>query len=299
MKKSLAKSVFLIFLSVCVGSSPVHAAELCRSIFTEGPYHNDVVELALSKTFKDNGYTRGLSSKDLRLFVEKVYRKKEGSVYKFSEYWKYNAEERTIRALEREIGEIVTHRGLEQYFRDNNFLIASSRLKTKLIEINRSETMNILAAGWMILSLGHGSVPIILPEAMIKTSKEDLNTLLLKGFDSPEAKEILLKNKSSAELKRGYKLFQRYYTRFALAVLLYLVYDKTKESLEKNRQKQSDDAFDLLMSEFDKILASHSEAKTKEDILFETVIANFQEKYNRLPNETEMQLIHQKVYGAQ
>lgn len=195
---------------------------------------------------------QGLSSRDLDFLVERIYTKQEGRRHQISDYWKTSVEQRTLRAIERQIGEAITQQGLLRYFEENGILIDRSRLITKLVIINRNPQFNILSALWSAASLSKGVPPVLLPEGSFKLKPEEFTTLMLKGLASPEGQMIAKRYEVRFEANRGYDIFSRYYTRFAFVVLLYVVYDKSQDFVEKG----GDPSFAALMNELEKYLPS-------------------------------------------
>ena len=288
-------SIFL--LSFCVfGSSLAHAAKQCDGIFADADNSPVALELALQH-LPPTKKTQGLSKNDLDLIVEKAYNKSEGRRHKFTDYLNLSAEERTLQSLQREVSEKITHQGLVKFFEDHGYLIESSKIRTKLLIINRSASVNLVSAVWSVAATLKGAPPVFLPVASFKIKTEDLNLLLLKGIDSPEGRMIAQRYQSRLEFNRGYDLFSRYYFRFALAVFAYIAYDKLSEHFQNHSQSKPEATFDQLMDNIDDQFDSPDAQLSKEDILFEMVLNNFSEKYGRRPNKVELNHICHKVYG--
>lgn len=271
------------------------AADRCEGLFLLGPHQNMALEVALEKAIS-NKKKPGLSMMDIHLLVERVFNKQEGRRHPINEYWNKNASERSLKVLERELSESLTKEGLIQFFQRHNLLIENSKLTTKLIAINRSRSFNLLSGLWSAVASLNGAPPVFLPEGAFKISTSELNTLLLKGTESAEGRQLLTKYQWRFEANRGYEIFSRYYSRFALAVLIFSIYDKASDEFEKNSSLGTEEAFDLIMKniqeKFPKV-----DIKTKEDILFDTILENFHKKYSRSPNAQEFHLICEKVYG--
>ncbi|WII72408.1 hypothetical protein QJS83_00820 [Bdellovibrio sp. 22V] len=295
----IISSFLLSLMAAVLVASISQAAEKCESVFETSPYHEAVLEAALGKAITKRGKVKGLSSKDLDLLIERVFNKKEGKAHKVSAYWKLNSEKRAALVLERKISEQVAKQGILKYFEDNGLLVDKSRLYTKLVFLNRSRTFNGISAVWSIFAMAKGAPPVLLPEMKFAVKEADLNTLLLKGKDSVEGQEILQRYRLKLEANRGYDLFSRYYTRVALGVLMYIVYEQTRAKLDGQSEEESAQAFDEMMKRLNESLESRSETESKEDVLFDTVIANFREKYDRLPDGEETRLICVKVYGPE
>lgn len=290
----LAFRFFLIILgALLIGSLNTNAAERCEGIFLAGPYQEIALAAALNKA-KTADKMRGLSARDLDFLVESIFNKQEGRRYQLSEYWKTNTPDRTLNAIERQISEYITKEGLLSYFKQNNLLVDNSRLRTKFELLNRDPTFNILSGMWSAVAAFKGAPPILLPEGSFRIQPHDFNTLLLKGLNSAEGKEIASRYQLRLEVNRGYDLFSRYYTRVALAVLIYIVYEKTEKLLDKNKNGLS---FEQVMQEIEKQFSADKKIQSKEDVLFETVIGKFKEKYSRPPDSREMNQICIKVYG--
>ncbi len=296
MRKGSILYLLLLTLFFQAAGLNSFAAERCESLFTFGPYQEVALNLAISKATA-NTKKPGLSPTDLQLLVEHVFAKQEGRRHKVSDYWNKSASERSLKAIERELSESLTKEGLINYFQKHNLLLENSKLKSKIIAINRSRSFNILTSLWSVVAAAKGAPPLFLPDGAFKISTKDLNTLLLKGTDSIEGRQILKQAQWRLETNRGYDLFSRYYSRVALAALLYIVYDKTSDYLDKNPSMEPEEAFDLILANIEEKLPST--AKTKEDILFDTVLENFKKKHSRSPNAQELGLICEKVYGPQ
>lgn len=294
-KKSFRYFLLLTFFLQAAGIKSF-AAERCESLFTFGPYQELALNLAISKATA-NEKKPGLSPTDLQLLVEHVFEKQEGRRHKVSDYWNKNASERSLKAIERELSESLTKEGLIIYFQRHNLLLENSKLKSKIIAINRSRSFNILTGLWSAVAAAKGAPPLFLPEGAFKISTKDLNILLLKGTESIEGRQILKQAQWRLETIRGYELFSRYYSRVALAALLFILYDKASDYLDKNPSMDTEEAFDLILANIEEKLPAMP--KTKEDILFETVIENFKKKYSRSPNAQELGQICAKVYGPQ
>ncbi|MDG0815345.1 hypothetical protein [Bdellovibrio svalbardensis] len=296
MIKLLHKILILGLLLVSVAA---HAAETCGGIFAEDSYHKVALDSALKKAITPDGTVKGLSTKDLEFLVEKVFDQKQGQKYKPSHYWRKTAEERTLAVLERYIGEDVIHHGLLKYFEEHDLLVDKTRFYTKLQVINRSGLFNSAQAAWIAYSAAlRGTPPIMLPEVFFKMKDMDKQTLLLKGLQSPEGKVIAKRYGLRQEAIRGYTLISKYYSRVAIAVLAYVVFNKTLAALDEDHKKESDDAFNAIKDKFEKMFGG-GEIETKEDVLFDTVLEKFQKKFGRMPNSEEKNQICLKVYGNQ
>ncbi len=188
---------FIVGLALCVGTTHALAVPRCENVFSdveEGPHYDAVLDLALSKVFiSQNGNLRGVSPKDLDLFVNKVFNKEEGKVHNLSDYWKKSAEDRTLRTIEREAAKEITKKGVLRYLQEKGFAVDKSRWMTRFNIIYNSRTLNVIGALWTAVSMTRGGFPILLPEGNFKIKPEDLGTLILKGFDSPEG-QALVKN---------------------------------------------------------------------------------------------------------
>lgn len=296
MRKGSILYLLLITLFLQAAGFNSFAAERCESLFLFGPYQEVTLNLAISKATA-NTKKPGLSPTDLQLLVEHVFEKQEGRRHKVSDYWNKSASERSLKAIERELSESLTKEGLINYFQKHNLLLENSKLKSKIIAINRSRSFNILTGLWSAVAAVKGAPPVFLPDGAFKISTKDLNTLLLKGTESIEGRQILKQSQWRLETNRGYELFSRYYSRVALAALFYIVYDKASDYLDKNPSMEPEEAFDLILANIEEKLPST--LKTKEDILFDTVLENFKKKYSRSPNAQELGLICEKVYGPQ
>lgn len=290
------KPFIVILMALTLGALNASAAERCEGIFIEGRHHDAALTAALAKTVSAKP-TPGLSTRDLDLLVENIFIKKEGRRHQISEYWNKSVQARTLKIVERQIAEAVTREGLLAYFSKHGLLIEKSRLRTKLEIINRSRSFNIVSGLWSAVATLKGAPPVLLPEGSFKLSPADFNTLLLKGLTSAEGKAIMTRYQLRLEVNRGYDLFSRYYTRVALAVLLYIVYDKTQGYLESRESPEGEKSFDQVLQEVEKLFASEEKLQSKEDFLFETVVTNFKKKFSRLPDAKEMNLICTKVYG--
>ncbi|QDK39126.1 hypothetical protein DOE51_16800 [Bdellovibrio sp. NC01] len=293
------KHLLLILISLCIFATS-NAAEMCSSVFAdEGPYQNLALDAALKKAITKSGDIKGLSSNDLKFLVEKVFDKQQGQQYQIKHYWRMNADQRTVDLMMRQIGEEVTHKGLERYFEEHGLLKEKSRLFTKLQLINRSKTFNVFQTLWIsFAAASKGTPPVMLPEIFFEMKKADKDTLMMKGFDSVEGKEIAARYKFKQEGIRGYTIVSKYYSRIAIAVLGYFLYEKTKEELHKHEEEQSDIAFAELMKRLEEMFGG-STKETKEDILLENVVKKFIERYGRTPDANERALICTKVYGPQ
>lgn len=290
-----AASIFIFFLTFWVAITAI-AADRCDAIFSTQDRIEAAKEEALKKITSSKN-TKGLSKGDLDLIVEKLFNKQEGSRHNFSDYFKSNSKERTIRTLQRQIAEEITQKGLIQFFQEHGYLIEKSKLTTRLISINRSASFNIASATWGVVGTLKGAPPVFLPEGSFKIKNEDLNLLLLKGVDSPEGQVIAQKYRIRMEFNRGYDVFSRYYYRFALAVFAYIAYDKIQDHLKNEKSSEQENEFDQLMDKINSHFGNEPSFQSKDDIVFHSVIKRFKEKYSREPNEEEMKLICQKVYG--
>ena len=273
---------------------------MCSSVFAdESPYQSQALDAALKKAITKSGEIKGLSSNDLKFLVEKVFDKQQGQQYQLKHYWRMNAEQRTVDLMMRQIGEELTHKGLERYFAEHGLLNEKSRLYTKLQILNRSKTFNVFQTLWIsFAAASKGTPPVMLPEIFFEMSKADKDILIMKGFDSVEGKEITARYKFKQEGIRGYTQFSKYYSRIAIAVLRYYLYEKTKEELASHEQEESDDAFNELMKLLEQMFGGGTK-ETKEDILFENVVKKFIEHYGRTPDTQERDMICKKVYGPQ
>jgi hypothetical protein len=287
----------VILTALVLGAFTANAAGRCEGIFIEGPYHEEALAAALAKATPMKPGS-GLSSRDLDFLVENIFNKKEGRRHQVSEYWKKSVHERTLKIVERQVSEAVTKEGLLDYFSKHGLLVEKSRIRTKLEIVNRSPSFNILSALWSGVATLKGAPPVLLPEGSFKLKPADFNTLLLKGVNSAEGKALMARYQVRLEINRGYDLFSRYYTRIALAVLLYVVYDKTQDYLDQRPSSEGETSFEQILLEVEKMFGSDKKNQTKEDILFETVVKNFKEKYSRLPDNREMDIICLKVYGS-
>ncbi|HWU42589.1 MAG TPA: hypothetical protein VN132_04090 [Bdellovibrio sp.] len=276
------------------------AVELCENVFApSGRFQDLALDLSIEKAIDGNGKFNGLSPKDLKLIVEKVFEEQEGRQYQVSSYWTETATARTAAVLARTMDQEMTNKGLLRYFEDRGLLIDKSNLRTRLTVIRNSETFNRTKFFALIaISALRGSPPVTLPRIFFKISPEDHLTLLLHGMDSPEGKEIIQRYKLKQELIRGYTLFSRYYTVIALAVVIYLLYENSDKYLEKMREAESENAFDTLVGKIEKLYNRHAKMKSKEDVLFDTVTENFVYKFHREPSEGERLQICVKIYGA-
>ncbi len=275
------------------------AAETCGGVFLDGPYQGIALDAALQKAINKDGEVRGLSAKDLEFLVEKIFDQQQGRQYQISHYWRKTSEQRTLAVLERHIGEEITHNGLLQYFSDHGLLVDRNRLYTKLQIINRNGLFNSAQTAWLTYSMAFkGTPPIMLPEVFFKMKDIDKQNLLLKGLNSPEGQEIAKRYGLRQEAIRGYSLFSKYYSRVAITILAYIVYEKTMAALDEKHKKEGDDAFNSIKDQFQKMFGI-GQIETKEDILFDQVLENFQKKFGRLPNSEEKKLICFKVYGSQ
>lgn len=294
------KTILRIFISITIAMSSVgaHAAEMCSAVFFEGPHHTEALNEALQKAIRKDGSVKGLSSNDLEFLVEKIFDHQEDPLYKLSDYWRLTKEERILKVVSRNVTEELTHQGLLRYFENHNLLVDHDRLMTKLHMINESPLFHAGQALWStVTAVTRGIPPIWLPRLFFTIKETDRTTLMLKGLDSAEGKEITARYGFKQEAIRGYTIFSRNYTYVMLAALTYIVFDKTLEFMKEKQKKESTDAFEFLMKQFQKLYGVNT-SETKEDILFEVVIKKFEEKYNRLPNPQEEDLICHKVYGT-
>ena len=294
------KAILHIFIAIAIATSSVsvHAAEMCSSVFFEGPHHLEALNEALQKAIRSDGSVKGLSSNDLEYLVEKVFDRQEAPLYKISDYWRLNKEQRILKVVSREVNEELTHQGLLRYFENHNLKVDNDRLMTKLHMINRSPIFHAGQAVWStVTAFTRGIPPLWLPSIFFTMKESDRTTLILKGLDSKEGKAITASYGLKQEAIRGYTVFSRNYTYVMLAALTYIVFDKTLDFLKQKDQKERVDAFDFLLRQFQKLYGVNT-SETKEDFLFEAVIKNFQEKYNRLPSPLEENMICHKVYGA-
>ncbi|MBO9665259.1 MAG: hypothetical protein J7501_00405 [Bdellovibrio sp.] len=214
-------------------SSSAHAHQSCEAIFEDAaPYKDEAMALALEKATHLSD-PDGLSIKDLEFLVEKIYDQNDGKMFRVSDYWKKSAKERTRATILRQVGEAVTTRGLITYFRENGLLLESSTLSSKLKIINRSAWFNAASGVWMATGISRGKAPVFIPEFYFKITPDEMTTLILRGFHSKEGREILDRHGLKQEVLRGYTLFNRYYTRIALAVVAWVLYEKTADFLSK------------------------------------------------------------------
>ncbi|QLY25060.1 hypothetical protein [Bdellovibrio sp. KM01] len=213
------------------------------------PYYDEAFERALTKSIRLFSDKEGLSANDIELLVEKVYAKEEGPLYKAKDYLTLSPRERTFKALTRQMAEKVTRDGLIAYFRENGILLDSSKLLTKLIFINRAGITNVGSAGLAVYGLTKGRLPILLPDVFSKIKTDDMNVLLLRGLESKEGREILEKYHSKQEILRGYTIFNRNYTRIALAVVIAVLWDKGDDFFKEKHDDIFNDLWVRILEE--------------------------------------------------
>ncbi|MFM6928725.1 MAG: hypothetical protein ACKOX6_09680 [Bdellovibrio sp.] len=221
----------------------------CQDVFApESTYYNEAIDKAVIQKLLEKG-THKLSPNDLTKLVHNMFNKYEGQQYQVSHYLQMTAGERTKAILFRQVSETVTRRGLETFFRENGMLIDSSSLMTKLWVINRSKSFNLFSAIGATLGLARGNAPIFLPEVFLQLKPHDLNTLLLKGLESKEGLEISNRYGFKQEVIRGYSLANRYYTRVAIAVVFFMMFDKVEDFLTQDHDSIPADIWTLFLSE--------------------------------------------------
>jgi hypothetical protein len=94
-----------------------------------------------------------------------------------------------------------------------------------------------------------GRLPILLPDAYQKIKTDDMTVLLLRGLDSKEGREILKKYEMSQETYRGYAMFNRYYTRVALAVVVVVLWEKGDEFFKEKHDDLLKDLWAKILEE--------------------------------------------------
>lgn len=270
--------------------------DLCSNVFTEQAHSHTLLETAL-KLSERRSASRGLSNRDLDLIVQKIFIKKEGRRSLISNYWKKSAQERTEAVSLRLVSEELAKEGLKRYFERNGLLLENSLWRTRWDMFEQSKIVNSLSAMWSLHTIvTQGRLPISFPYFSFKMDPNDLKILMLEGISSAAGQAILKKNHLRMEVNHGYEVFNRYYSQLGMAFLAYLIYGQTEQFIKNHRQSTEENLFDIFYREFEKRFSPQLEAITREDILFETVIGNFQTKYNRLPTASESHLICLKIY---
>ncbi|WP_413292572.1 hypothetical protein ACLSU7_14300 [Bdellovibrio sp. HCB185ZH] len=227
----------------------------CEQVFANtarderAPYYDEAFERALTKSLRLFSDKEGLSAHDIALLVEKVYSRQDGPLYRAKDYLNLSPRERTFKALTRQMAEKVTRDGLIAYFRENGILLDSSNLLTKLIFINRAGITNTASAGLAIYGLTKGRLPILLPDVFSKIKTDDMNVLLLRGLESKEGREILEKYHSKQEIMRAYTIFNRNYSRVALAVVIAVLWDKGDDFFNEKHDNIFDDLWIRILEE--------------------------------------------------
>lgn len=246
----------MAFLIPFVSSLSAHGQVMaCDQIFSttarneRAPYFDIAMDRALTKSVREFSDQDGLSAKDLQYIVEKVYREEEGQTYKFTEYYKMTAQERTEAVLARMIGEKVTQMGLIEYFRQDGILLENSTLISKIRTINRSPVTNMISGVIGASGIPKGRLPVLLPDAYMKIKTDDMTVLLLRGLESKEGREILKKYQISQEAYRGYALFNRYYTRAALAVVFVVLWEKGDDFFKEKHDDVLKDLWARILEE--------------------------------------------------
>ncbi len=210
------------------------------------------------------------------------------SKYEIMDYFKTTSIQRTSKIIKRQIEEELSNSGIEE-FKEPHF-------KASWKALLQNPKFNFLLGAISIYGISKGTPPLFLPDIHYKISANDLDILIHKGLESFEGKEIIKKYNFGFEAHRGYELFKRYYTRFVWAVILYLVYDQTRQKLETNNLDGDIQNFEKILIHVDQILSDKDPIQTKEDILFDTVVDNFKKKYSRDPSHQELMLICNKIY---
>lgn len=208
--------------------------------------------------------------------------------YEISDYFKSTSLQRTNQIVRRQIEEELSKSGIVN--------LQEPHLKKKWKTLLQNPKFNFLLGAISIYGISKGTPLLFLPDIHYKISPNDLEVLIHKGLESFEGKEIIKKYNFGFEAHRGYELFRRYYTRFVWAVLLYLVYDQTRQNLGTNNVDRDIQTFEKILIHVDQILNDKDFIQTKEDILFDTIVENFKKKYSREPSHQELVLICTKVY---
>ncbi|UYL08731.1 hypothetical protein B9G69_016940 [Bdellovibrio sp. SKB1291214] len=246
----------MAFIIPLVSSVSAHGeVNACSQLFSSStrderaPYYDIALERAMTKSVREFSDTDGLSTKDLQYIVEKVYREEEGPTYKLADYYKMTAQERTESALARMVGEKVTHMGLIDYFHSEGILLDNSTLISKITTLNRSPITNMISGIIGATGIPNGHLPILLPDAYMKIKVEDMTVLLLRGLDSKEGREILNKYQISQEVYRGYAMFNRYYTRVAMAVVFVVLWEKGDDFFKEKHDEVLKDLWVKVLEE--------------------------------------------------
>ncbi len=231
------------------------AVVACEQVFSASPreqlapYYDIALDRALAKSESRIG-KEGLSIKDIEFLVENVYHKEDGPQYSARDYVELNSHERTWKTLTRMMEEKVTREGIIAYFRENGILLDNSTVRSKITMFHRSPIKNAGSASLAVFRMARGQFPIFIPNAFLKIKPEDMNILLLRGLESPEGIEILQKYKKKQEFLRSYTLFDRYYTRIALAVVFIILVEKGDEFF---KEKHDDVLKDLWIKIVDEL----------------------------------------------
>lgn len=214
--------IFLVYTQVSVSS----AAELyrCDVIFSSKA---QLLQGEISEAFMQSLILKGFkpqSKYEIQRLVSEIFKETHGPIFKYSDYIKLTATERTSAHVYRTLSEKITAEGLENFLNRNQLLTKENSLKTYFWLFNNSSFYNFFNIFTSLYSAYYGKGPLAGPNIFFKLSTEDLKALTLLGLDNPQSQKILNKYKLRSEFNRAYFLFNNTYSHFTLSIFIFYIY---------------------------------------------------------------------------
>lgn len=304
------KLLALAFLLMTVTGGPARAAGLCTSVFADGAVESLWRELNLpddtsprlvKKLDRLRARLEGpkvFSDAQVDALVERAFELRFGSELRWRDYLGKNAAERTREVYARELRREVLAHGLRGFLDGEGRLRAKPRLWDRYRALMSRRDVETLFSFVSLQGLSAG-YPLYLPDLHRPLTRVELSTLLQHGLESPEGREFLAKAIPRQEAMRAYSLFRAQYTRVALIVVLYLVWQEVDQALDRAEEAQGEAWLASIAAAADDLLNEDEKGGfplTREDHLLVAVTARFGERYGRAPDAAEIRELCQKIY---
>ncbi|HMN69365.1 MAG TPA: hypothetical protein PKC28_12560 [Bdellovibrionales bacterium] len=203
---------------------------------------------------------------------------------------RYRFRQSTDQEVYNALAEEIAARGLLRFLAERGQLTNEITARTTLRSVFKSPWFHRALSASSVL----GTVVTMSPGAFLvredfNLSPAELETLLLKGQESPEGQAILSRIKSRDRLQRRWNWFGRAFNVVSLGAAIVMGSQEIQTSMQQQAQAQADLELQRLQTQLALIEGVLEELpKTREDMHYDKTIEIFKVKIGRDPNADEL-----------